>query len=194
MTPEAAPQIEHYSFDPSRSTFTVHAFAEGLFSAFGHDPVVGIKDFQGEAEFVPGTFDNASLKLKVPTASLVVLNDVKEKDRQEIERTMRKEVLETSKFPEIIFQSNNVSLSRLGEGRYRARVIGDLTLHGVTQRNVWLNGEVTFTNDGLSARGQFALKQSDYKIKLVSVAGGTLKIKNEVKGFFDIVARKNSVA
>ena len=71
------------------------------------------------------------------------MNDVKEKDRQDIERTMREEVLETGKYPEISFQSNNVSLSRIGEGRYRARVIGDLTLHGVTQNNVWISGEVT---------------------------------------------------
>jgi len=147
------------------------------------------QDFQGEASFVPETFENASLKLTINANSLCVVNDVKEKDRQDIERTMRDEVLETGKFPEIVFQSNNVSLSRIGEGRYRARVIGDLTLHGVTQSNISLNGEVTLNNDGLKTKGDFVIKQTDYKIKLVSVAGGTLKIKNEVKGRFDILAR-----
>ncbi len=186
---EAASGLVEYRLDPAASTFTVQAFAEGLLSAFGHDPVIGVKDFQGEASFVPGTFENASLKLSVNPNSLGVVNDVKEKDRQEIERTMRDEVLETGKYPEISFQSNNVTLTRIGEGRYRARVIGDLTLHGVTQNNIWLNGEVTVNNDGLRAKGDCALKQTDYKIKLVSVAGGTLKIKNEVKCSFDIVAR-----
>jgi len=181
--------LEHYRVDPAASTFTAQAFAQGLLSAFGHDPVIGIKDFQGEAQFVPGTFENASLKIIVNANALMVVNNVKEKDREENERTMRDQVLETARYPEIVFESNNVSFSRLGEGRYRARVIGDLTLHGVTQRNVWLNGEVTVTKDGLRAKGDFPVKQTDFKIKPVSVAGGTLKIKNEVKCSFDILAR-----
>ena len=179
----------NYSLDAAASTFTVQAFAEGLLSAFGHDPVIRVRDFQGEVAFVPGTFENASLKLTVNANSLHVLNDVKEKDREDIECTMRDEVLETGKYPEIVFQSNNVTLTRVAEGRYRARVIGDLTLHGVTQNNIWLNGEVTVSDDGLRAKGDCAIKQTDYKIKLISVAGGTLKIKNEVKCSFDIVAR-----
>lgn len=188
--PEADTGLVHYHFDPAASKLTVQAFAEGLLSMFGHDPVIGVKDFQGEVSFVPETFENTSLKLTINANSLRVVNDVKEKDRQDIERTMRDEVLETGKYPEIVFQSKNVSLSRIAEGRYRARVIGDLTLHGVTQNNIWINGEVTLNDDGLKARGDFAIKQTDYKIKLVSVAGGTLKIKNEVKGRFDILARK----
>ena len=188
----AANELERYRLDAAASTFKVQAFAEGLLSAFGHDPVIGVKEFQGEASFIPGTFENASLKLTINANSLRVVNDIKEKDRQDIERKMREEVLETGKYPEISFQSNNVSLSRIGEGRYRARVIGDLTLHGVTQNNVWISGEVTANDEGLRAKGDCALKQTDYKIRLVSVAGGTLKIKNEVKCSFDIVAKKGA--
>lgn len=189
MMPETGTGLVHYRLDPATSRFTVQAFAEGLLSMFGHDPVIGVKDFQGEASFVPETFEKASLNLVISANSLRVVNDVKEKDRQDIERTMRNEVLETGKFPEIAFQSKNISLSRIGEGRYRVRVIGDLTLHGVTQSNVRVEGEVAVNNDGLKVKGDFTVKQTDYKIKLVSVAGGTLKIKNEVKGRFDIVAR-----
>ena len=187
--PETGSGLVHYQLDPAASRFTVQAFAEGLLSMFGHDPLIGVKDFQGEASFVPETFENASLKLTINANSLRVVNDVKEKDRKDIERTMRDEVLETGKYPEIVFQSNNVLLNQIGEGRYRARVIGNLTLHGVMQSNVSINGEVILNNDGLKAKGDFAIKQTDYKIKLVSVAGGTLKIKNEVKGRFDILAR-----
>jgi polyisoprenoid-binding protein YceI len=189
MSAAAANKIERYRVDAGASTFTAQAFAEGLLSAFGHDPVIGIRDFQGEAELAPETLQNGSLKLVINASSLRVVNDVKEKDRQEIERVMRDEVLETGKYPEIVFQSNNVSLSRIGKGRYRARFIGDLTLHGVTQNNLWLNGEVTLNDEGIRAKGDFAIKQTDYKMKLVSVVGGTLKIKNEVKCSFDILAR-----
>jgi polyisoprenoid-binding protein YceI len=186
MTAEAAPELEHYRLDPAASTLTVQAFAEGLLSAFGHDPVFRVNDFSGEAEFVPGTFENAALKVVINANSLLVTN-VKEKDRQDIEGTMRNEVLETRKYPEIVFESHNISLSRIGAGRYRARVVGDLTLHGVTQRNVWVDGEVTASHPGeLGVKGQCQIKQTDYRIKLVSVAGGTLKVKNEVRCSFDV--------
>jgi len=189
MTAEAAAQIAYYRLDSAGSTFTVQAFAEGLFSVFGHDPIFRVSEFSGEAEFVPGTFEHASLRLVISANYLSVTN-VSKSDRQEIERTMRNEVLETSKYPEIVFESHNISLSRIGEDRYRARVIGDLTLHGVTHKNFWVNGEVTASGEGeLRAKGLCPIKQTDYKIKLVSVAGGTLKIKNEVKCSFDILAR-----
>lgn len=188
MTPETATQLQRFHLDPAASTFTVQSFAEGLLSAFGHDPLLAVRDFQGEAAFVPGTFENASLKLTINANSLTVVNNPKDKDRLEIEQVMREEVLETSKYPEIMFESSNVSLSPAGANRYRARVIGDLTLHGVTQKNVWVNGEVTISGEDLRVKGEASIKQTDYKIKLVSVAAGTLKIKNEVKCSFDIVA------
>jgi hypothetical protein len=42
----------------------------------------------------------------------------------------------------------------------------------------------------LRASGDFTLSQSAYSIKPVSVAGGALKIKDELKFSFEIVARK----
>ncbi|HKE60200.1 MAG TPA: YceI family protein, partial [Pyrinomonadaceae bacterium] len=168
----------------------VQAFADGLLSVFGHDPVIGIKEFSGEVEFVPDTFENASVSLTINAASMSVVSAVSRKDQLEIERTMRAEVLETDKYPEIVFRSTSVAVSRLGEGRHRARVIGDLALHGVTQSNLWINGTIFVGADGLRLKGEFSVRQSDYKIKLVSVAAGVLKIKNEVKCSFDIVTRK----
>jgi polyisoprenoid-binding protein YceI len=182
-------ELQHYRVDAAASKFTAQAFAQGLFSAFGHDPLLAIRDLQGEAQFVPGSFADAALTLIINARALAVLNDVKEKDRQEIERTMQSEVLESSKYPEIIFASNNIVMTRAGEARYRARVIGALTLHGVTQNNLWLNGEVVFDGDSLRTKGDFAVKQTDFRIKPVSVAGGTLKLKNEVKCSFDVVWR-----
>jgi polyisoprenoid-binding protein YceI len=197
MTSEPAAEITddttvaHYRVVPGKSRITVQAFAEGLFSAFGHDPVIAVRDFSGEAQFVPGTFQKASAKVVIDSNSLVVIDKVEqEKDRREIEDRMRREVLESDQYPEIIFTSNNISVNRRGEGRYRARIIGDLTLHGVTQKNLWISAELSVSEASLSMQGEFSIKQTDYKIKLVSVAGGTLKVKNEVKCAFDVAAQK----
>ena len=182
--------VIRYCLIPEQSKFTVQAFAEGLFSAFGHDPVLAIKDFTGEAQFVPGSFESASLKITIKTDSIVVSNEVREKDRLEIEQAMREQVLEIAKYPEIVFVSSNISVTRLSEGRDRARIIGDLTFHAVTQKNLWITAQVTVSGESLKAQGDFTLKQTDFGIKPFSAVGGTIKLKNELKFSFDIVARK----
>lgn len=186
----AKTDVVHYRVVAEQSTFTVQAFAEGLFSAFGHDPILAIRDFTGKAQFVPGSFESASLKITIKADSIVLSNEVKEKDRLEIENTMREQALEIAEYPEIVFVSSNISVSRLAEGRYRSRIIGDLTLHGVTQKNLWLSAEATVTGDSLRAKGDFSLKQTDFGIKPFSAAGGTIKLKNELKFVFDIMAQK----
>jgi len=192
MTTETAakPEVAHYRLIAGQSTFTVQAFAEGLFSAFGHDPVIAIRDFSGELKFVSGTFEAASLQVTIDVNSLAVTGGAKETDRADIERTMREQVLEVQKYSEIVFSSTNITTNRLGEGRYRARLIGDLTLHGATQKNLWISAEASVTGDSLRAQGEFSLKQSDFGIKPFSAVGGTIKLKNELKFSFDIVARK----
>ncbi len=189
-TETAKTDVVRYRLVADQSTFTVQAFAEGLFSAFGHDPVLAIKDFAGEAQFVPGSFESASLKITIKADSIVLSNEVKEKDRLEIEETMRDQVLEIAKYPEIVFVSSNISVSRLAEGRYRARIIGDLTLHGVTLKNLWISAETIATGDSLRAQGEFSLKQTDFGIKPFSAAGGTIKLKNELKFTYDLATQK----
>jgi polyisoprenoid-binding protein YceI len=187
----AGTEVVTYRLVPEQSKFNVQAFAEGLFSAFGHDPVIHIRDFTGEVHFVPGTFANASLKITVDPNSLAVSEEVKEKDRLEIEQTMRNEVLETSQYKEIVFTSSNISVNRLAQERCQVRVIGDLTLHGVTRKSVWISAEATISEEGLQAKGEFSLKQTDFGIKPYSAAGGTIKLKNELKFLFEMVGKKD---
>lgn len=179
----------HYAIDKSSSRFTVRAFATGMLSSFGHSPTFAIRDFEGELEFSPDNLGAASLQFKVRSDSLEVTDDIKSTDRQEIESTMNQTVLEIAKYPEIAFASTGVSASQLGEGRYQASINGILTLHG-TSRPITIPAQVTLMGDMLRAGGEFPLLQSNFGIAPVSVAGGTLKLKDEIKFSFDIVARK----
>ena len=182
--------LVRYRLAPDESQFTVQAFAGGLLNVLGHDPVIAVRDFAGEAEFMPGTLADAKLRVTIRADSLAVTGDIKEKDRAEIEQKTREEVLEAATYPEIVFESTSVTANRIKEGRYRVRVIGNLQLHGVTQNNVWLHAEVSVSEDSLRAQGEHTLKHTDFKLKQVSVAGGALKVKNEVKISFDIVGSK----
>lgn len=176
-----------YKIDASQSRFMVRAFAGGFLSAFAHDHNIAIRDFSGEAQFTYGTVEPASLQLKIKSASLAVTDKVSANDRQKIEGTMRDEVLEVGKYPEIIFKSTSVSATKTGDGQYQAKIAGDLILHGVT-RPLTITAQLEFGDAVLRARGGFTLKQSSYEIKPVSVAGGTVKVKDELRFSFEIVA------
>lgn len=178
-----------YRIDVGMSRFTVRAFATGLFSSLGHSPTFAIRDYTGEANFVTSNPEQSSIRISVKSASLTVTDDVSQKDRAEIESKMNQDVLETSGYPEIVFESNQVALNTSGDDCYTANVTGNLILHGIT-RSETISAQVSVTGDVLRAYGEFSLRQSDYGIKLVSVAGGTLKVKDEVKVAFDFTARK----
>lgn len=178
-----------YVIDGRASRFTVRAFASGMLAAMGHNPTVGIRDFSGEMSFDPERAEAGSFRLGVKTASLSIQDDVSEKDRREMERLMNQEVLETAKFPEIRYEASDITVTRVSEMLYSAALNGELTLHGVTRRQP-INARVTLLGSMLRASGDFTLDQSDYNIKLVSVAGGVLKVKDELKFSFEIVARQ----
>jgi polyisoprenoid-binding protein YceI len=175
--------------DVAMSRFTVRAFATGLFSSMGHNPTLAIRDYTGEAVFDRSNPEQSSIRISVQSVSLAVTDDVSQKDRNDMETKMRQDVLETLSYPEIVFESSQVAANKLGDDRFVANVTGNLTLHGIT-REEKISAQVSVTGDVLRAYGEFTLRQSDHGIKPVSVAAGTLKVKDEVKIAFDLTARK----
>ncbi len=180
-----------YTIDAARSRFTVTAYASGLLSGLGHNPAIAIRDFAGQIKFAPEELSKSSLEFLVQAESLTVQSDVSDKDRREIERTMKENVLETGRFPEIVFASTEVSGTRLGDSLYALRIQGGLSLHGATHMQPVI-AQMVPGDDSLRAYGEFSIRQTDFNIKLVSVAGGALKVKDELKFSFDIVARKQA--
>jgi polyisoprenoid-binding protein YceI len=177
--------------DAKGSTFMVRAFATGLLSSFGHNPTVAIPDFQGEVQFASEALDDASVRLVIRAASLTVTDDISSKDRQEIERRMNDEVLETDGFEEIVYECPKVSsVQKISDGQYAVTLNGELSLHGVTQTQP-VSARVTIKGETLRAAGDFSIRQSAYDIRPVSAAGGTVKLKDELKVSFDITARKS---
>jgi len=185
-----APTIgDPYVINAMVSRFTVKAFAGGLLSAFGHNPTIAIRDMQGEVHFSPVAVEQSSLHFVVRADSLSVTDNVSDKDRREMETEMRDNVLEINKYPEIVYDAPSVTVKNTTDGQSDVVLLGKLTLHGVT-RSQQVPARIAVTGDMLRAFGEFSLRQSDYNIKPVSAVGGGLKVKDEVKFFFDIVARK----
>jgi polyisoprenoid-binding protein YceI len=180
---------ERYVIDSRSSRFTVRAFATGLLAAIGHNPTIGIRDFGGVVEFNQEKFEAGFLKIVVKSSSLSVQDDISAKDLHEMECLMSQDVLETATYPEIFYESHSVSLTKTDDVFYSGTLKGNLTLHGVA-RSLPINVRVTLLGSLLRASGDFSLNQTDYEIKLVSVAGGALKLKDELKFSFEIVARR----
>jgi polyisoprenoid-binding protein YceI len=179
----------HYVVDARASRFTVQAFATGLLSAMGHNPRIGIRTFSGEVDFSADAAQAASFRLTMKASSLGVLDDISDKDRREIEKMMNEQVLESSKYPDIIYEAPNVTVARVDGSLYSASLAGTLSFHGVT-RNQSITARIAIFDEMIRASGEFSLNQSDYGIKPISVAGGALKVKDELKFSFEMVARK----
>lgn len=188
-TPNPTATSAVYAVVPGLSRFTARAFATGLLASMGHNPSFAIRQFTGEANVPAAAPEQGAVRIVVQAASLELTDQVSDKDRREIERTTRNEVLEVSRFPEIVFEASHPSMSKGGEGHYWANLTGKLTLHGITQPQQ-ITAQVSVTDSELRASGEVTVRQSSFGIKPVSVAGGTLKIKDDVKVTFDFVARK----
>jgi polyisoprenoid-binding protein YceI len=190
MIPASAPSV-CYVFDTRASQFTVQAFASGLAAAVAHSPKIAIRDWSGEARFTPDTLGDVSITAKVKAASLEVLDELRDSDRRELHRVMNQEVLETARFPEVVFESREVRAERQKDDLYRVNVQGSLRLHGEVNDHAF-TAQVALGVDSARAYGEFKIRQSDYGIRVASIAGGTLRLQDELKFSFYVVARKQT--
>ncbi len=164
--------------DTERSTLTVRVFKAGLFSFAAHNheiraPITSGSLTESEAPAVELSADARQLQVLDPQLSA--------DKRAEVQKTMHSaEVLDSQQFPEIRFRSTSVE--KAGEGNWTVR--GQLTLHGQTQPVL-----VSVTGSGGHYRGSCTFKQRTFGIQPVSIAGGTIKVKDEVKIEFEIFAR-----
>ena len=181
-----------FAFDTNASRFTVQAFATGMLSTFGHNPKIAIRDYDGEIQFTPDTYENAVVRLTVRTSAMEVQDEMSGDDRKKLEQTMY-DVLEVKRFPTAVYESKQITVQKQSEDMLVAQVAGALSFHGVTQTQS-LNARVTRLGTMLRISGDFSLRQSDYAIKPASFAGGALRLKDELKFTFELVARMQEEA
>ena len=194
--PATAPLKEdatvRHVIDPQASSFVIQVFATGLLSAFAHSPKIAIRNFDGDVDVTAGAtpLADARMRLRIQADSLEVIDEISAKDREEIQRRIRQEVLDTESFPEIVYECSKVTGSGGGD-RYWAALQGELMMRGFT-RPVPVSARVSLTGTSLRASGEFTVRQSDFQIPPVTAAAGTIRVKDEVKCTFDILARRQA--
>lgn len=178
-----------FRIQPSESKFMVTAFRGGLFYFKGHNHLIAIRDFEGEASLDLNAVDPASLRMTVKTASLEETSDeFTQQQKDIIKKELNEIVLETAKFPEIRFESKTVNGS-LKNGGFDLTISGDINLHGVT-RPVEIPARVTVEGDTLHANGEFTLDRKKFNVNATNAFHGFVRVKHKLKFTFDIVAHR----
>jgi polyisoprenoid-binding protein YceI len=167
---------QRQAIDVNRSSLTIRVFKSGMFSAFAHDHEI-------QAPIDEGRIDasaNPSVQLRLDSRKMRVLDqDISADNRAEIQHTMQgAAVLDVDHFPEISYRST--AINRTGDAHWE--VHGNLSLHGKNEPVV-----VVVSFEGGHYRGSASFKQSNFGINPIRIAGGTVKVKDEVKIDFDIV-------
>jgi polyisoprenoid-binding protein YceI len=156
---------QRYRLDSSQSKFVAHALRGGLLWFKGHDHLVAVREFSGEAQLTPDTLNPASLEITAKTASMEETSSVfTEPQKKIINKELREIVLLPDQYPDIVFRSTNVTGKAIGNGQYDLKIIGDLTLHGMT-RQITIPTKVTVTGNDLRAQGEFSVNRRTSKSK-----------------------------
>jgi len=169
---------------PGRGFFRIHVGSGGLFGAFAHNHLIEAQKTEGCAAIDSKYLTHSSIKLVFPTASVRVIDpDESAKDRASVQQTMETEVLRVKEFPQIVFQSSSIER---GSGAGELKIHGNLTIREKTLPVVI---PLTFRmmSDGTyQASGKYSFKQTSFGIKPIQLAGGTVKVKDELETEFEL--------
>ena len=185
-----------YDIDPAATVITLFVYRAGPLARLGHNHVLTSGDeagvvWQGAEPAVSG------FELRLPVRALVVddpaaraaagpefAGEVPAAARDgTYQNLLRTEVLDASRFPEIVVRSTGLS------GTWdRPVAMVDATLKGEKRR---IDVPITLERaDGtLTARGRLSLRQTDFGMTPFSVAGGAIQVADAIEVEFSIVAR-----
>jgi polyisoprenoid-binding protein YceI len=162
------------SVDVANSSLKIHVYKAGLFSAFGHNHEIDAPIESGEVS----ESGKLSVTLRVDARKLKVVDQEDTKSRPQVQETMLgPQVLDSTRFPEIRFESSKIE----PRGQNSWIVNGNLTLHGKSHP---ITFDVALTDKVY--RGTATIKQTEFGMTPVTVAGGSVKVKDQVKVEFSI--------
>ena len=178
-----------FAVDPKASHVRIHLGRSGLFQFMGHEHHIEAPVTQGRVEVTDGDPGRSSVALRFASAALhVIPGSEPADDIPKVEERMRTEVLEVSRYPEIVFASSSVRSSEGTGARLKLTVAGTLTLKG-RSFPVEIPLEVESQGESLTARGEVELKLRDLGIEPPSV-GGVVNVSNRFKLELEVHARR----
>jgi polyisoprenoid-binding protein YceI len=188
-----------YEVDGAASQVHILVYRGGAMAALGHNHVVSSTSVSGVL-YLHSDIARSHIELNLPVPSLIVDDpqsrlvegpefaaEVPEGAREGTRLNLqRPEVLDGESYPIITLNSVAVSGSR-GNPMLTMRV----TIKRVT-RDVMVPATVKEAGDQLVAKGEFAIRQSDFGITPFSVALGALQVQDQLRIKFAITCRQQN--
>jgi YceI-like domain len=189
------PQGREFRVDSAASLLTVRVYRGGALARAGHNHVIASHSLMGVVR-VPEDPARASFDIHLPVSELVVDEEelraragpdfppgVPDDAKAGTKRNMLgPALLEADRYPEIILQSEAMQRGPEGlEAQVRV-VVRDRASSVIVPLQYTLGG------DRLEVQGELALRQTDLGVTPFSLFGGALRVLDEIKVQFDIVA------
>jgi len=181
-----------YSIDAQASTALVHVTRAGFLARFGHDHVVASHDVSGYV-LLPdpaGTLSGARADLYLPLASLSVdeaeLRETAGLDTEPSEKDI--EGTRTNMFKSLDAVTHPwllVNVLMISDNALFANV----ALQGV-KRSYRIPVNIESDDESLQVTGEFTLRQTEHGIEPFRALGGTMRVADELKVSFEIIARR----
>ena len=179
---------KNYSMIAAQSQLTLTLIQEGVLRKIHPTHHVGVKSFSGRIQ-LPADESKASAELDAEAKSFANIDkNMSDFERSGFHKVLHEEVLASKQHPTIKFRSVSITnVQKSGDNR-SFTLNGDLTLRGVTRR-VAFPVKVTINGNQLRATGEENIKQTDFGITPYSGGLGTIKIGDQLKVSFVIVAQ-----
>ena len=172
------------------TSVTVQVSKGGLLSFAGHEHEIVAPATEGQIVLDRADVARSNVRLVFDAAAAKVTGKGEPAaDVPEVQRVMESDaVLDVKRYPTITFESRAVSRVSPSAAAMTLKIEGDLMLHGVTRRVTAQSVQVRVEGDRLIAEGKLEIRQSDFGIRPVTAAGGTVRVKDEVTIVFAITA------
>jgi len=189
LEPRAA--SDTYQVDAMKSRLTIVVGKAGAFSFLaGHTHEVSGPVESGALDIDPGNPSRSQVRIVIAASSLKVSGaDEPPKDRPKVQEAMESDkVLDVTRFPRITSESTSVTVKRQEGATLDVVVAGRLTIRDVT-RPASAPVHVELAGSSLIANGRFAVTQTEFGIKPISV-GGVVAVKDKLEIAFSITAQR----
>jgi polyisoprenoid-binding protein YceI len=100
-----------------------------------------------------------------------------------MEEHFNENYMESDKYPKSVFKGKITNIKDINfqkDGAYEAKIEGDLTIHGVTQK-IMQTAKIEVKGGKISANCNFKVKLADYNIKVPSAVGNKIAEEIDVK-------------
>ena len=170
-----------YELAPA-SRLEVTTGKSGLLGFAGHEHTVRAMKFSGRIVRYPDRPALSHVSISIATVGLEVLTPPDTAEIRKVTATMREDVLDVARYPEITLVSRSVAGSA-----DTLHLVAALTIRGQT-REIAPIVVLRIHGDTLRATTSFTVKQTDFGIRPYRGGpGGTVRVANEVRFTIDAV-------